>query len=50
MFCHVKKTQVRDLMKLYYEIEVPSERLLFKIPSTWQVRDTCHSFPISPSL
>ncbi|XP_010919480.1 uncharacterized protein [Elaeis guineensis] len=28
--------KVHDLLKLYYEIEVPSERLLFKIPSTWQ--------------
>ncbi|XP_008787008.2 transaldolase [Phoenix dactylifera] len=28
--------KVRDLMKLYYEIDVPPERLLFKIPSTWQ--------------
>ncbi|KAG1354490.1 putative 3-hydroxyisobutyryl-CoA hydrolase-like protein 2, mitochondrial [Cocos nucifera] len=28
--------KVRDLLNLYYEIEVPSERLLFKIPSTWQ--------------
>ncbi|XP_073052060.1 uncharacterized protein [Primulina eburnea] len=30
----VKK--VHDLLKLYQEIEVPLERLLFKIPSTWQ--------------
>jgi hypothetical protein len=29
--------QVHDLLKLYYEINVPPERLLFKIPSTWQV-------------
>ncbi|XP_074357519.1 uncharacterized protein LOC141697166 [Apium graveolens] len=30
----VKK--VHDLLKLYSELEVPPERLLFKIPSTWQ--------------
>ena len=29
--------QVHDLLKLYNEINVPPERLLFKIPSTWQV-------------
>lgn len=28
--------KVHDLLKLYHEIEVPPERLLFKIPSTWQ--------------
>ncbi|KAA8522263.1 hypothetical protein F0562_012936 [Nyssa sinensis] len=28
--------KVHDLLKLYNEIEVPPERLLFKIPSTWQ--------------
>ncbi|GKV38085.1 hypothetical protein SLEP1_g46033 [Rubroshorea leprosula] len=28
--------QVHDLLKLYNEINVPPERLLFKIPSTWQ--------------
>ncbi|XP_043716243.1 transaldolase isoform X2 [Telopea speciosissima] len=28
--------KVHDLLKLYYEKEVPLERLLFKIPSTWQ--------------
>ncbi|XP_062119475.1 uncharacterized protein LOC133833887 isoform X2 [Humulus lupulus] len=28
--------QVHDLLKIYNEIDVPSERLLFKIPSTWQ--------------
>ncbi|KAH7549584.1 hypothetical protein JRO89_XS13G0052600 [Xanthoceras sorbifolium] len=28
--------QVHDLLKLYNEIDVPPERLLFKIPSTWQ--------------
>ncbi|XP_062147219.1 uncharacterized protein LOC133854951 isoform X1 [Alnus glutinosa] len=28
--------KVHDLLKLYYEINVPPERLLFKIPSTWQ--------------
>ncbi|KAG8484307.1 hypothetical protein CXB51_023856 [Gossypium anomalum] len=27
---------VHDLLKLYNEIDVPPERLLFKIPSTWQ--------------
>lgn len=31
--------QVHDLLKLYNEIGVPPERLLFKIPSTWQVND-----------
>jgi len=28
--------QVHDLLKMYNGIEVPPERLLFKIPSTWQ--------------
>ncbi|XP_038687139.1 transaldolase isoform X2 [Tripterygium wilfordii] len=28
--------KVHDLLTLYYEIDVPAERLLFKIPSTWQ--------------
>ncbi|CAL9780945.1 unnamed protein product [Musa acuminata subsp. burmannicoides] len=28
--------KVHRLLRLYYELEVPSERLLFKIPSTWQ--------------
>lgn len=28
--------KVHDLLKSYDEIEVPAERLLFKIPSTWQ--------------
>ncbi|XP_022957807.1 uncharacterized protein LOC111459239 [Cucurbita moschata] len=28
--------KVHDLLKLYNEINVPAERLLFKIPSTWQ--------------
>ncbi|KAL3818193.1 hypothetical protein ACJIZ3_004098 [Penstemon smallii] len=28
--------KVHDLLKLYHEIDVPPERLLFKIPSTWQ--------------
>ncbi|CAK9173182.1 unnamed protein product [Ilex paraguariensis] len=28
--------KVHDLLKLYHEIEIPPERLLFKIPSTWQ--------------
>ncbi|PIN26675.1 Transaldolase [Handroanthus impetiginosus] len=28
--------KVHDLLKLYHEIGVPPERLLFKIPSTWQ--------------
>lgn len=28
--------KVHELLKLYNEVEVPSERLLFKIPSTWQ--------------
>ncbi|KAI9072983.1 hypothetical protein K1719_045054 [Acacia pycnantha] len=27
---------VHDLLKLYNDINVPPERLLFKIPSTWQ--------------
>ncbi|ERN02631.1 hypothetical protein AMTRI_Chr03g46880 [Amborella trichopoda] len=28
--------KVHELLKLYNEVEVPQERLLFKIPSTWQ--------------
>ncbi|XP_031285895.1 uncharacterized protein LOC116144589 [Pistacia vera] len=28
--------KVHDLLKLYNEIDIPLERLLFKIPSTWQ--------------
>ncbi|KAL7111393.1 hypothetical protein ACP275_05G084100 [Erythranthe tilingii] len=28
--------RVHELLKLYHDIEVPRERLLFKIPSTWQ--------------
>ncbi|KAM0945602.1 putative transaldolase [Dioscorea sansibarensis] len=28
--------KVHELLKLYNEVEVPPERLLFKIPSTWQ--------------
>ncbi|KAI5655664.1 hypothetical protein M9H77_32851 [Catharanthus roseus] len=28
--------KVHDLLKLYNDIQVPPERLLFKIPSTWQ--------------
>lgn len=32
-----KKIQVYDLLKLYNEIDIRPERLLFKIPSTWQV-------------
>ncbi|XP_022736797.1 uncharacterized protein LOC111289761 isoform X3 [Durio zibethinus] len=32
--CFVNK--VHDLLKLYNEIDIPPERLLFKIPSTWQ--------------
>ncbi|KAA3454796.1 putative transaldolase [Gossypium australe] len=28
--------RVHDLLKLYNQIDVPPERLLFKIPSTWQ--------------
>ncbi|KAM7525610.1 hypothetical protein LguiA_015512 [Lonicera macranthoides] len=28
--------KVHDLLKMYNHIEVPPERLLFKIPSTWQ--------------
>ncbi|XP_030524802.1 transaldolase [Rhodamnia argentea] len=28
--------KVHDLLKLYGEVNVPPERLLFKIPSTWQ--------------
>ncbi|KAK9143220.1 hypothetical protein Syun_012620 [Stephania yunnanensis] len=28
--------KVHELLKLYNEIEVPPERLLFKIPATWQ--------------
>ncbi|XP_068634662.1 uncharacterized protein [Aristolochia californica] len=30
-------TKVHELLKLYSEVEVPPEHLLFKIPSTWQV-------------
>lgn len=29
-------TKVHDLLKLYNKMEVPQERLLFKIPATWQ--------------
>ena len=28
--------QAHDLLKLYDRVDVPPERLLFKIPSTWQ--------------
>ncbi|KAK1273921.1 hypothetical protein QJS04_geneDACA012373 [Acorus gramineus] len=28
--------KVHELLKLYNDVEVPAERLLFKIPSTWQ--------------
>ncbi|GAA0160921.1 aldolase [Lithospermum erythrorhizon] len=28
--------KVHDLLRLYDKVEVPAERLLFKIPSTWQ--------------
>ncbi|OVA13136.1 Transaldolase [Macleaya cordata] len=28
--------KVHELLKLYNEVEVPAERLLFKIPATWQ--------------
>ncbi|KAF3783518.1 Transaldolase [Nymphaea thermarum] len=28
--------KVHELLKLYAEVEVPQDRLLFKIPSTWQ--------------
>ncbi|KAK9716424.1 hypothetical protein RND81_06G232100 [Saponaria officinalis] len=28
--------KVHDLLRLYNDIDVPAERLLFKIPSTWQ--------------
>lgn len=28
--------KVHELLKLYEEVEVPQERLLFKIPATWQ--------------
>ncbi|KAJ4828868.1 hypothetical protein Tsubulata_031201 [Turnera subulata] len=28
--------KVHDLLKLYNEVDVPPERLLFKIPATWQ--------------
>jgi transaldolase len=30
--------KVHDLLRLYNEIDVPHDRLLFKIPATWQVR------------
>ncbi|KAG5539809.1 hypothetical protein RHGRI_020131 [Rhododendron griersonianum] len=29
-------SKVHDLLKLYNDIDIPPERLLFKIPSTWQ--------------
>lgn len=29
--------QVENLLRLYNSIDVPAERLLFKIPATWQV-------------
>ena len=29
--------QVHNLLALYDEVEVPRDRLLFKIPATWQV-------------
>lgn len=29
--------QVLDLLKLYNDINFPPQRLLFKIPSTWQL-------------
>ncbi|KAI3874841.1 hypothetical protein MKW98_019414 [Papaver atlanticum] len=28
--------KVHELLKLYHEVEIPVERLLFKIPATWQ--------------
>lgn len=33
---HAIVRKVHDLLKLYNEVEVSPERLLFKIPSTWQ--------------
>ncbi|KAI3453578.1 hypothetical protein Pfo_010241 [Paulownia fortunei] len=33
---HAIVRKVHDLLKLYHDIGVPPERLLFKIPSTWQ--------------
>ncbi|KAL8166535.1 hypothetical protein V2J09_008034 [Rumex salicifolius] len=33
--------KVQHLLKLYKRIEVPTERLLFKIPSTWQGIEAC---------
>lgn len=35
--CVYRTGQVHDLLNLYREVEVPPERLLFKIPATWQV-------------
>lgn len=32
-----QKFQVHDLVRLYNDVDVPPERLLFKISSTWQV-------------
>jgi hypothetical protein len=29
--------QVHQLLGLYDEVEVPRDRLLFKVPATWQV-------------
>lgn len=32
--------QVHELLRMYDEVEVPRDRLLFKIPATWQVHQT----------
>ncbi|XP_016188512.1 uncharacterized protein LOC107630025 isoform X2 [Arachis ipaensis] len=35
---HAIIRKVHDLLKLYNDISIPPQRLLFKIPSTWQVK------------
>ncbi|KAK6138670.1 hypothetical protein DH2020_027585 [Rehmannia glutinosa] len=43
---HAIVRKVHDLLKLYHGNGVPPDRLLFKIPSTWQVSITWHSAPL----
>ncbi|XP_020976845.1 uncharacterized protein LOC107630025 isoform X1 [Arachis ipaensis] len=38
---HAIIRKVHDLLKLYNDISIPPQRLLFKIPSTWQVNRGC---------
>lgn len=45
-FCLMKNiwyfyVQVHELLQIYNEHDIPSERLLFKIPATWQVSLHC---------